>query len=51
LQTTLPEYVEYDLEIGDMYNPVKIDTNNFFIKKAETVLQQVFGQPVLYKYS
>jgi len=30
---------------------VKIDTNNFYIKKAETVLQQIFGQPVFYKYS
>gem|GEM_PF-982783 len=34
-----------------MYEAVKIDTNNFYIKKAETVLQQVFGQQVFYKYS
>jgi len=51
LQTTLPEYLEYELEIGTVYEAVKIDTNNFYIKKAETVLQQVFGQQVFYKYS
>lgn len=51
LQTTLPEYVEYELEIGSMYEPVKIDTNNFYIKKAESVLQQVFDKPIFYKYS
>ncbi len=51
LQTTLPEYLEYELEVGTVYEAVKIDTNNFYIKKAETVLQQIFGQPVFYKYS
>ncbi len=51
LQTTLPEYLEYELEVGTVYEAVKIDTNNFYIKKAETVLQQVFGQQVFYKYS
>jgi acetylornithine deacetylase/succinyl-diaminopimelate desuccinylase-like protein len=25
--------------------------NNFYIKKAETVLQQIFESPVFYKYS
>jgi hypothetical protein len=34
-----------------MYEPVKIDMNNFYIKKAETVLQQIFESPVFYKYS
>ncbi len=51
LQTTLPEYLDYELDVGDMYEAVKIDTNNFYIKKAEAVLHQVFGQPVFYKYS
>lgn len=51
LQTTLPQYVDYELDVWPVYEPVKIETNNFYIKKAETVLQQVFGQPVFYKYS
>lgn len=51
LQTTLPHYIEYELDVWAMYEPVKVDTNNFYIKKAEIVLQHVFGQPVFYKYS
>jgi len=51
LQTTLPAYLDYELEVGSMFEAVKIDTSNFYIKKAETVLQQVFDQPVFYKYS
>jgi hypothetical protein len=34
-----------------MYEPIKIDMNNFYIKKAESVLQQVFSLAVFYKYS
>lgn len=51
LQTTLPEYLDYELEVGGSYEAVKIDTNNFYIKKAEAVLQRVFDKPVFYKYS
>lgn len=51
LQTTLPTYIDYELEIDAMYEPVKVDINNFYIKKAEAVLQQVFDQPVFYKYA
>ncbi len=51
LQTSLPNYLDYELEIGDTYNAVKVDVNNFYVKKAATVLQSVFGQPVFYKYS
>ena len=51
LQTTLPAYVDYELEIGDMYEPVKIDTGHLYIKKAEKVLQHIFDQPVFFKYS
>ncbi len=51
LQTTLPTYIDYELDVDAMYEPVKVDMNNFYVKKAETVLQQVFGQQVFYKYS
>lgn len=51
LQTTLPGYLDYELELGEMFEPVKIDMNNFYIKKAETVLEQIFDMPVFYKYS
>jgi hypothetical protein len=51
LQITLPQYVDYELDVSAMYEPVKIDINNFYIKKAESVLQQIFGQSVFYKYS
>lgn len=51
LQTTLPNYIDYELEIWAMYEPVKIDIDHFTIKKAEAVLQQVFWQSVFYKYS
>lgn len=51
LQTTLPAYVDYELEVDAMYEPVKIDTNHFTIKKADAVLEQVFGKQVFYKYS
>ena len=51
LQTMLPAYVDYELEVDAMYEPVKIDTNHFTIKKADAVLEQVFGKQVFYKYS
>ena len=51
LKTTVPMYVDYSLDIWDTYEPVKVDMNNFYIKKAELALQKVFGQPVFYKYS
>ncbi len=51
LQTTLPPYVEYELDVWSVYEPVKIDTNNFYIKKAESVLQHIFGQPVFHTYA
>ncbi len=51
LQITLPQYVDYELNVSAMYEPVKIDINNFYVKKAESVLQQIFGQSVFYKYS
>lgn len=51
LQTTLPEYLDYELEVGGSYEPVKIDTNNFYIKKAEAILERIYDQPVFYKYS
>lgn len=51
LQTTLPDYLEYELDVWSMYEPVKIDMNNFYIKKAESVLQQIFDKQVFYKYS
>ncbi len=51
LQTTLPEYITYDLNILSLYEPIKIDSNNFYIKKAEAVLSSVFSQTVFYKYS
>lgn len=51
LQTVLPAYVEYDLTVGDMYEPVKIQADTPYIKRAEDVLQRVFAKPVIYKYS
>ncbi len=51
LQTTLPSYVAYELEIDAMYEPVKIDMNNLYVKKAEIVLEQIFSKKVFYKYS
>jgi len=51
LQMTLPWYVDYELDVWVMYDAVKIDINNFTIKKAEIVLQNVFGKPVFYTYS
>ncbi len=51
LQTTLPAYVDYELEVASLYEPVKVDINHFIIKKADAVLEQVFGQAVFYKYA
>lgn len=51
LQTTLPHYIDYELDVDAMYDPVKVDINHFTIKKAEAVLQQIFWKPVFYKYS
>lgn len=51
IQTTLPPYVEYEIILWDMYEPVKLSTTNTYIKKAATILEHLFGTPVVYMYS
>ena len=51
MQTNLPQHLDYKVEVLSLYEPIKIDINNFYIKKAEAVLRSVFSQSVFYKYS
>ncbi|MFI5241333.1 MAG: M20/M25/M40 family metallo-hydrolase, partial [Microgenomates group bacterium] len=44
-----PNYVEYTLSFGGLHNPIKIDTNNKYVKEIEKVLENVYGQKVARK--
>ncbi len=37
-----PRYVKYSLKIGGLHDPVKIDTNNKYVGKAESILKRVY---------
>lgn len=51
VKENLPEYVDFDITVDDIYSGVKIDLNNNFVKRASEVLSKAFGKEVLYKFS
>jgi hypothetical protein len=47
----MPPYLTHTLVFGDAFEPVKVDVNNPFVKKAERILQALYDKKVHYKYS
>jgi acetylornithine deacetylase/succinyl-diaminopimelate desuccinylase-like protein len=41
-----PKYVNYSLKFGGLHDPVKIDTQNQYVKTAESILTKVYGSRV-----
>lgn len=46
----LPSYVDYTFSITEKAYPAKIDVNNAYVKQAATLLEEIFGHEVFYKY-
>jgi acetylornithine deacetylase/succinyl-diaminopimelate desuccinylase-like protein len=47
----LPDYVDYTYETTDPYDGVKLDINNDYVMKAESIMQDVHNKEVLFEYS
>lgn len=51
IKTTLPKYVDYEIEINDIHEGIKLDLNNDYILKAQSILEKTYGTKPLLKYS
>ncbi|MDQ3099666.1 MAG: M20/M25/M40 family metallo-hydrolase [bacterium] len=51
LKETLPSYVDFNIEVNDIHQGVKIDLNNDYIHKAKAILEKAYGTKPLLKYS
>lgn len=51
LKNVIPPYATHSLLVGDAFEPVKINLNTPFVKKAERILQALYDQKVHYKYA
>ncbi len=50
LKTALPTYAEYDFQVKDPYEGIKLNTENEYVKKAVAVWETVAGKKPLFKY-
>jgi acetylornithine deacetylase/succinyl-diaminopimelate desuccinylase-like protein len=50
IKENLPEYVEYEFKPEQLYEGIKLDINNEYIRKAEKVLQESFGADPYLKF-
>ncbi len=51
LSTTIPDYVEYKVQVADRAEAAKVSLQGKYIKKAERILKELFGKNVFYQYS
>jgi len=42
--------VDFEIKAYDKAEPAKVDIGNKYIKKADNILNQIFGKKVFYKY-
>lgn len=45
-----PKYVDYTLNFSGMHTPIKVDTENIYVKTAEKILTEVYGSKVNRRY-
>ena len=51
LKVIIPPYASYSLAIADAFEPVKINIQTPFVKKAERILEALYDQKVHHMYS
>ena len=47
----MPPYATYSLAIADTFEPVKINVQTPFIKKAERILEALYEKKIHYAYA
>lgn len=50
LAKVIPDYVMWDLTIDEFAPPNRTDMQNPFIQKAKKILEEIFGEKVLYRF-
>ncbi len=51
LKDTLPSYVDFEMQVDDIHEGVKLDLNNEYVTKAKELLEKAYGTNPLCKYS
>ncbi|MFA5748288.1 MAG: M20/M25/M40 family metallo-hydrolase [Candidatus Absconditabacterales bacterium] len=51
IKFNIPEYVDYEIKIGENFDPCKLNIDNQYVQKADSILKTVYGKSVIYKYS
>ncbi len=51
LKETLPSYVDFDMQVDDIHEGVKLDLNNEYVTEAKELLEKAYGTKPLLKYS
>ena len=51
LKVTVPPYATYSLAIADLFEPVKVNLQTPFVKKAERILEALYDHKVHYVYA
>jgi len=51
IKWNIPWYVDYEIEFSASSKATKVNMKNSYIKKAESILKDIFAKPVIYRYS
>ena len=51
LSEVLPDYVDYEFEVTDPYEGIKLDLNNEIVAKTMGLLTKVYGKKAVFKFS
>jgi len=51
LKGIIPSYVSYSVVVAEKFEPVKINLQTSFFKKAERILEALYDQKVHYVYA
>ena len=50
ISSNIPEYADYEFRLAEFARGVRIDKNNEFAKKAKDILENVYGENVVFRY-
>jgi acetylornithine deacetylase/succinyl-diaminopimelate desuccinylase-like protein len=51
IKFNIPEYVDYEIKIWENFDPCKLNIDNQYVQKADSILKTVYWKSVIYKYS
>ncbi len=51
LKKTLPDYVDYEFEVTDPYEGIKLDLDNPVVERTRKILEKVYENKVVFKFS